>query len=45
MKLIVLEEYRDACEWAAKYIKKRINTFNPDSSNYFVLGLPTGNFL
>ena len=45
MKLIVLDEYTDACEWAAKYIKKRINTFNPNSEKNFVLGLPTGKYL
>ena len=29
-------------EWAARYIKKRINDFKPGPNRYFVLGLPTG---
>ncbi|CAF0824945.1 unnamed protein product [Didymodactylos carnosus] len=29
-------------EWAARYIKKRINAFNPGPDHFFTLGLPTG---
>lgn len=42
MRLVILDEYNETCEWAAKYIKKRINKFAPSSENMFVLGLPTG---
>lgn len=42
MKLVILEDYDKASEWAAKYIKKRIHEFNPGPGRYFVLGLPTG---
>lgn len=42
MKLVILEEYDKVCEWAARYIKKRIIQFAPTAENLFVLGLPTG---
>lgn len=42
MRLVILEKYDNACNWAAKYIKKRIHEFNPNADKYFVLGLPTG---
>lgn len=42
MKLIILENYSQASEWAAKYIRNRIIQFNPGPSKYFTLGLPTG---
>lgn len=42
MRLVILDDYKGACEWAAKYIKKRINQFQPNSDKYFTLGLPTG---
>jgi len=42
MKLVILEEYEKVCEWAAQYIKKRINQFAPTKEKLFVLGLPTG---
>jgi len=45
MKLVILEDYNKASEWAAKYIKKRIHEFSPGPGRYFVLGLPTGAFL
>ena len=42
MRLVILEDYKGASDWAAKYIKKRINKFQPNSSKFFTLGLPTG---
>jgi len=42
MRLVILDDYKGACEWAAKYIKKRINQFQPNGDKYFTLGLPTG---
>ncbi|MEE6479456.1 hypothetical protein FKM82_012250 [Ascaphus truei] len=42
MKLIILDDYDQTSEWAAKYIRNRIIQFNPDSGKYFTLGLPTG---
>jgi len=40
--LVILDKYTDVSEWAAKYIKKRLNDFKPTEDRYFVLGLPTG---
>lgn len=45
MKLIILEDYDKASEWAAKYIKNRILLFKPGPDKYFTLGLPTGEHL
>ncbi|XP_044254091.1 glucosamine-6-phosphate isomerase isoform X2 [Tribolium madens] len=42
MRLIILESSSSVAEWAAKYVMKRINDFNPGPDRYFVLGLPTG---
>ncbi|KAF5904897.1 glucosamine-6-phosphate isomerase 1, partial [Clarias magur] len=42
MKLIILRDYDEASEWAAKYIRNRIIRFNPGPDRYFTLGLPTG---
>jgi len=42
MKLILLQEYNDVSEWAAKYVRNRIIKFNPGPDRHFVLGLPTG---
>ena len=42
MKLIIRDTAEDVTEWAAKYVIKRINAFNPGPSKMFVLGLPTG---
>ncbi|XP_077624969.1 glucosamine-6-phosphate deaminase 1 isoform X2 [Crocuta crocuta] len=42
MKLIILDHYSQASEWAAKYIRNRIIQFNPGPDKYFTLGLPTG---
>lgn len=42
MRLVILNDYAGVSEWAAKYIKKSINDFNPSQDRYFVLGLPTG---
>lgn len=42
MKLIILRDYDEASEWAAKYIRSRIISFNPSPDKFFTLGLPTG---
>ena len=42
MRLVILDDYSRASEWAAKYICKRINQFKPTADRYFTLGLPTG---
>ena len=42
MRLVILDTAANVSEWAARYIVKRINDFNPGPDNYFVLGLPTG---
>lgn len=42
MRLVILDTYDLASEWAAKYVKKRIHDFNPGPDKYFTLGLPTG---
>lgn len=42
MRLIILDTSANVGEWAAKYVMKRINDFQPNADKYFVLGLPTG---
>lgn len=42
MKLIILNDYDQASEWAAKYIRNKILQFQPGPDKYFTLGLPTG---
>lgn len=42
MRLVIVDNATLVAEWAAKYVMKRINEFNPSASNFFVLGLPTG---
>ena len=42
MRLVILDDYDLASEWAAKYIRNRIITFRPTAQRYFTLGLPTG---
>lgn len=42
MRLVILDDYDLASEWAAKYIRNRIIQFNPSAEKYFTLGLPTG---
>lgn len=44
MKLIILNDYDQASEWAAKYIRNRILLFQPGPEKYFTLGLPTGEY-
>ena len=45
MRLVILDNYQGVSESAAKYIKKRINDFQPSQDRYFVIGLPTGSVL
>lgn len=42
MRLIVRDHYDELTVWAARYIAKKINDFNPTQKKPFVLGLPTG---
>ncbi|XP_022084528.1 glucosamine-6-phosphate isomerase 2-like [Acanthaster planci] len=42
MRLVILDDYNKASEWAAKYVRNRILEFNPGPDKYFTLGLPTG---
>ncbi|KAH7730781.1 glucosamine-6-phosphate isomerase 2-like protein [Aphelenchoides avenae] len=42
MKLIILDDYDQASEFAAKYVCKRILDFAPTADKMFTLGLPTG---
>ncbi|KAK6185356.1 hypothetical protein SNE40_007608 [Patella caerulea] len=42
MKLVILDDYSQVSEWAAKYVRRRIIDFNPGPNRYFTLGLPTG---
>lgn len=42
MKLVILDDYDKASEWAAKYVRNSILKFNPGPDKYYVLGLPTG---
>lgn len=42
MRLVILENYETASEWAAKYVRNAINKFKPGPDKHFVLGLPTG---
>ncbi|XP_029972409.1 glucosamine-6-phosphate isomerase 2 isoform X2 [Salarias fasciatus] len=42
MRLVILDDYELASEWAAKYIRNRIIQFQPTAERYFTLGLPTG---
>lgn len=42
MRLVILDDYDLASEWAAKYIRNRIIHFKPTADRYFTLGLPTG---
>ncbi|GCB70383.1 hypothetical protein scyTo_0001265 [Scyliorhinus torazame] len=41
MRLIILEDYDKASEWAAKYVANSIVQFKPGPNRYFTLGLPT----
>ncbi|XP_044022269.1 glucosamine-6-phosphate isomerase 2 isoform X2 [Siniperca chuatsi] len=41
MRLVILDDYYLASEWAAKYIRNRIIQFKPSAERYFTLGLPT----
>lgn len=42
MRLVILDAYDQASEWAAKYIRNKIIQFKPTADRYFTLGLPTG---
>ena len=42
MRLVILDDYDQTSEWAAKYVRNRILEFNPGPDRYFVMGLPTG---
>jgi glucosamine-6-phosphate deaminase len=42
MKLILRDNYDQVSDFAARYVKKRINGFNAGPDRFFTLGLPTG---
>jgi len=42
MRVIIQNNYELMSQWAANYVAKQINAFQPKESNPFVLGLPTG---
>ncbi|MBI9073344.1 MAG: glucosamine-6-phosphate deaminase [Melioribacteraceae bacterium] len=42
MRVIIQPNYENISKWAAYYVVKRINDFNPTEKKPFVLGLPTG---
>jgi len=42
MRVIIQNNYELMSQWAANYVAKKINAFQPKESNPFVLGLPTG---
>jgi glucosamine-6-phosphate deaminase len=42
MRIIIEPSYDRVSKWAANYVTKRINEFNPSMKKPFVLGLPTG---
>ena len=42
MRVIIEENYGSLSLWAARFIAKKINEFNPTKEKPFVLGLPTG---
>ena len=42
MRVIIEPDYEQLSRWAAEYVIKRINEFNPTPDHKFVLGLPTG---
>ncbi len=42
MRVIIEPDYEQLSRWAAEYVIKRINGFNPTPEHKFVLGLPTG---
>jgi glucosamine-6-phosphate deaminase len=42
MRLIICQSPDAVADWAARYVKYRIETFAPTAERLFVLGLPTG---
>lgn len=42
MRMVIMDDKRAVAEWSARYVRKRILSFNPGPDRYFVLGLPTG---
>ena len=42
MRVIIEPDYEQLSRWAAEYVIKRINDFNPTPEHKFVLGLPPG---
>jgi len=42
MRVIIEPNYEVVSGWAANYVAKKINIFDPSDSKPFVLGLPTG---
>ncbi|CAG5135319.1 unnamed protein product [Candidula unifasciata] len=42
MRLIIHDNSDQVSEWAAKYVKRKIQAYQPNENKYFTLGLPTG---
>lgn len=42
MRLIIQPDYSNVSKWAAHYVVRQIQKFNPTTKKPFVLGLPTG---
>ena len=42
MRVVIQEDYKTACQWAAAFVTHSINQFKPTAKKPFVLGLPTG---
>ena len=42
MRILIHKNYQQISQWTARYIARKINTFNPTPEKPFVLGLPTG---
>jgi len=42
MKLVIHDTYDQVSEWAARYVRNKIQEFQPGPDKYYVLGLPTG---
>uniref|UniRef100_A0A915JEH4 Glucosamine-6-phosphate isomerase n=1 Tax=Romanomermis culicivorax TaxID=13658 RepID=A0A915JEH4_ROMCU len=42
MRLIIADNYDKASDFAARYVRRKLLDYKPNSDRYFTLGLPTG---
>lgn len=42
MRMVILDDKNAVAEWSARYVRKKILSFQPGPGRFFVLGLPTG---